>query len=98
MAENELSLSIEKRVINILMAEGNIGKREITLQSDLQNDISLESIDIINVLFELEDEFNIEIPDQDMENARTVGDIVTYVQKKVSTPVTNSEATSSTTG
>jgi acyl carrier protein len=58
----------------------------------------LESIDIINVLFELEDEFNIEIPDQDMENARTVGDIVTYVQKKVSTPVTNSEATSSTTG
>ena len=98
MAENELSLSIEKRVINILMAEGNIGERKITVQSNLQNDISLESIDIINVLFELEDEFNIEIPDQDMENARTVGDIVTYVQKKVSTPVTNSEATSSTTG
>ena len=98
MAENELSLSIEKRVINILMAEGNIGERKITVQSNLQNDIGLESIDIITVVFELEDEFNIEIPDQDIENARTVGDIVTYVQKKVSTPVTNSEATSSTTG
>ncbi len=98
MAENELSLSIEKRVINILKAEANASEREITLQSDLQNDIGLESIDIITVVFELEDEFNIEIPDQDIENARTVGDIVTCVQKKVSTPVTNSEATSSTTG
>ena len=92
MAENDLSLSIEKRVINILVAEGNAGEPEITLQSDLQDDIGLESIDIITVVFELEDEFNIEIPDQDIENVKTVGDIVTYVQNKVSTPVTNSGA------
>ena len=98
MAENELSLSIEKRVINILKAEANAGEREITLQSDLQNDIGLESIDIITVVFELEDEFNIEIPDQDIENVKTVGDIARYVQNKVSTPVTNSGVTSSSTG
>ena len=70
MAENDLSLSIEKRVINILVAEGNAGEPEITLQSDLQDDIGLESIDIITVVFELEDEFNIEIPDQDIENVK----------------------------
>ena len=98
MAENELSLSIEKRVINILKAEANAGERDITLQSDLQDDIGLESIDIITVVFELEDEFNIEIPDQDIENVKTAGDIVRYVQNKVSTPVTNSAVTSSTTG
>lgn len=90
MAENELSLSIEKRVINILKAEANASESEITLQSDLQNDIGLESIDIITAVFELEDEFHIEIPDEDIENVKTVGDIVTYVQNKVSTPVTNS--------
>ena len=98
MAENELSLSIEKRVINILKAEANADERDITLQSDLQNDIGLESIDIITVVFELEDEFNIEIPDQDIENVKTAGDIVTYVQNKVSTSVTNSGVTSFTTG
>ena len=98
MAENELSLSIEKRVINILKAEANAGERDITLQSDLQNDIGLESIDIITVVFELEDEFNIEIPDQDIENVKTAGDIVTYAQNKVSTSVTNSGVTSFTTG
>lgn len=84
MVENELSLSIENRVINILAAEGNAGEHEITIQSDLRNDIGLESIDTINIMFELEDEFNIEISDQDMENVKTVGDIVTFVQNKVS--------------
>ena len=90
MAENELSLSIENRVINILVAEGNADEGKITLQSDIQNDIGLESIDTINILFGLEDEFDIEISDQDMEDIKTVRDIVTYVQNKISISVTNS--------
>ena len=86
MEQNDVSLSIEDRVINILKEEVAIDKDAITLESDLVYDLGLESFDTVTVLFALESEFDIDIPQVDIEGVRTVGDIVNYVKKKVEKP------------
>ena len=83
MVQTDVSLSVEDKVIKILKEEVAVGKDTITLESDLVYDLGLESFDTITILFALESEFNIDIPQKDIEGVRTVGDIVSYVRNKI---------------
>ncbi|MCQ2409870.1 MAG: acyl carrier protein [Clostridia bacterium] len=53
---------------------------EITRDSALTDDLGLSSLDVINIVAEFEDEFDIEIPDRIIPTLRTVGDIVDYLE------------------
>lgn len=53
---------------------------EITRDSALTEDLGLSSLDVINIVAEFEDEFDIEIPDRIIPTLRTVGDIVDYLE------------------
>ena len=53
---------------------------EITRDSALTDDLGLSSLDVINIVTEFEDEFDIEIPDRIIPTLRTVGDIVDYLE------------------
>ena len=58
------------------------GKAEtITLESSLVDDLGADSLDVVDLVMTLEDEFDMEIPDEDIENVRTVGDIVKYLEE-----------------
>lgn len=56
-----------------------------TLKDDtnIANDLGADSLDVVELVMALEEEFNIEIPDEDAENITTVGDIVSYIANKV---------------
>ncbi len=54
---------------------------EITKDSALVDDLGLSSLDVINLVTEFEDEFDIEIPDRIIPTLRTVGDIVSYLEE-----------------
>lgn len=54
---------------------------EITKDSALVDDLGLSSLDVINIVSEFENEFDIEIPDRVIPTLRTVGDIVAYLEK-----------------
>lgn len=54
---------------------------EITKDSALVDDLGLSSLDVINIVTEFENEFDIEIPDRVIPTLRTVGDIVAYLEK-----------------
>ena len=56
---------------------------EITRDSALTDDLGLSSLDVINIVAEFEDEFDIEIPDRIIPTLRTVGDIVDYLEANV---------------
>ena len=56
---------------------------EITLESALVADLGLSSFDLVSIVGEFEDEFNIEVPDQDIRGFVTVADIVSYLEKRV---------------
>lgn len=55
---------------------------EVTLQSHLVEDLGADSLDIVELLMMLEDEYGITIPDQDAMKLSTIGDIVTFMQKQ----------------
>lgn len=56
-----------------------IGEDEIKLESDFQNDLGIDSLEIFEIIVDLEDEFNIEISNEDLENIKTVQDLVEYI-------------------
>ncbi len=56
-----------------------ISEDEIKLESDFQNDLGIDSLEIFEIIMDLEDEFNIEISNEDLENIKTVQDLVEYI-------------------
>ena len=57
---------------------------EITRETSLMEDLEADSLDAVEIMMALEDEFEIEIPDEDAEGFKNVGDIVDYIETKIS--------------
>ena len=55
----------------------------ITLETDIQDDLGADSLDVVEMLMSIEDEFEIEIPDEKIECLKTVGQVVEYIQDKI---------------
>ncbi|MBQ6499462.1 MAG: acyl carrier protein [Ruminococcus sp.] len=70
--------------IKVILAE-QFDVEESTLQNDtdLQADLGADSLDVVDLLMSIEDEFEIEIPDEEIENIRTVGDLVSYIEANI---------------
>jgi acyl carrier protein len=66
------------------LAQRGIEASEVSEQSDLANDLGLDSLDTVELTLGLEERFNIEIPDTELEGVATVGDAVTLIEKKIS--------------
>ncbi|MBW9151803.1 acyl carrier protein [Clostridium estertheticum] len=58
----------------------NIDEEEIKIESSFKNDLGADSLDIVELIMELEEKYDIEIPDEDVEKIVTVGDIVEYIK------------------
>ena len=72
-----------EKVKNILLDYTEVPAKEITLKTDLVNDLDLNSLDVVNIVVAFEDEFEIEIPDQVIRDLTTVEDIVRYLETHV---------------
>ena len=55
----------------------------ITLDTDIQDDLGADSLDVVEMLMSIEDEFEIEIPDEKIESLKTVGLVVTYIEENM---------------
>tara|TARA_R110002020_G_scaffold11527_4_gene43245 strand:+ start:823 stop:1053 length:231 start_codon:yes stop_codon:yes gene_type:complete len=75
-------VDIEEKVIGIVSEQLNFPKEEINTQSSFQDDLKADSLDLVELVMEFEEEFDITIPDDDYEKIRTVGDAVKYIQEK----------------
>jgi acyl carrier protein len=80
--ELRVSSSVEEKVIAIVSEQLNIPKEDIKLESAFVDDLKADSLDIVELVMEFEDEFGIQIPDEDYEKIRTVGDAIKYIQEK----------------
>jgi acyl carrier protein len=70
---------VQKIVIEQLTVEN---PDDVTLAANFQNDLGADSLDTVELVMALEEEFDIEIPDEAAENIATVGDAVQYIQDK----------------
>jgi acyl carrier protein len=72
-------VSIENRVIDIISEQTDVDKTEITLKTSFSNDLNFDSLDLIELVMEFEDEFEMSIPDEEAEKVATVGDVINYI-------------------
>jgi acyl carrier protein len=72
-------MSIEERVKNIVAEQLGSGEDEISNESSFIDDLGADSLDTVELVMSLEDEFDIEIPDDDAENIATVQAAIDYV-------------------
>ncbi|MBQ6152746.1 MAG: acyl carrier protein [Ruminococcus sp.] len=69
-----------EKVKVILADQFDVEEDAITLETDMQDDLGADSLDVVDLLMSIEDEFEIEIPDEEIENIRTVGELVNYIE------------------
>ena len=71
---------MEKKVIEIIADTLEIDKSKITKETNLLNDLDIESLDLVDLVTAFEDEYKVEIADKDVKDLHTVGDIVEYIE------------------
>lgn len=65
----------------ILCEEFEIDEEEVVMDADLYGDLDIDEIDIYDLVMSVEDEFQIELPDEALENISTVGDLVKFIEE-----------------
>ncbi len=72
---------IEEKVVQIVSEQMSVDKREITRETSFVDDLNADSLDTVELVMELEDEFDVTIPDEEAEKLRTVGEAIEYIEK-----------------
>ena len=72
-----------ERVKKIIVAQLDIDESQVTLDSSFVDDLGADSLDVVELIMALEQEFDIEIPDEDAEKIITVNDAVQYVTSNI---------------
>lgn len=75
-------MSVEEKVVGIVSEQLSVPKEEIARESSFVDDLKADSLDVVELVMEFEDEFEITIPDDDYEKIRTVGDAIDYIEEK----------------
>ncbi len=72
---------IFERIKTIISNEFDINENEITLNTSLFDELDIDSLDLVDLVMTLEDEFSIELPDEALADMKTVGDVVKYIEE-----------------
>lgn len=73
--------SIEDRVKDIIVDQLGVSADQVTLEAKFIDDLGADSLDTVELVMAFEEEFEIEVPDEEAEKLQSVGDVVTYVTK-----------------
>lgn len=76
------SASIEVRVENVIAEHLSVDANKVKGKASFVDDLGADSLDIVEIIMALEEEFAIEIPDEQAEKIKTVGDVVAYIKKR----------------
>ncbi len=77
------SEEIFEKVKNIIVEQLGASESSITTEASFIDDLGADSLDIVELIMALEEEFDLEIPDSDAEKVATVGDVVDYIKEHV---------------
>ena len=74
-----MTATIEQKVKSIIADQLGVGEEEIKPTSSFIDDLGADSLDIVELVMAMEEEFEVEIPDEEAENIKTVQDAVNYI-------------------
>ena len=70
-----------ERIREIICDQLDLEEDKVTMDSDIMEDFEAVSLDVVDLVMSIEDEFGLEVPDDQIENFRTVGDVVRYIEE-----------------
>ena len=76
-------MSIEKRVKEIIVEQLGVNESEVAPEAKFVDDLGADSLDLVELVMALEEEYNMEISDEDAEKILSVGDAIEYIQSHV---------------
>jgi len=75
--------TVERRVIEIVVEQLGVGEDEVTPEASFIDDLGADSLDLVELIMALEEEFGLEISDEEAEKILTVGDAIEFIQAHV---------------
>ncbi len=75
-------MALEDRVIALIVEQLGVSEEEAVPQASFLDDLGADSLDIVELVMSLEEEFDIEIPDEDAEKIQNISDAITYVKER----------------
>jgi acyl carrier protein len=80
--ESRAVAPLRDKVIQIICENLGVNKERVTPSSSFLEDVGADSLDIVELIMELEEEFDVTIPDEEAEKIKTVGDAIDYLAKR----------------
>jgi len=74
---------IYKKIKGIIATQFNVNEDEITKETSFKDTLNADSLDLVELIMAFEDEFGLEVEDEEMENIKTVGDAVEYITNAI---------------
>lgn len=71
------------KIKDIIVEQLDVEEDAVTMEASITEDLGADSLDIVDLVMSIEESFDVEIPDEEVENIKTVGDIVKYIENKV---------------
>ena len=71
---------VAERVKAIIVDKLTVDENEVTPAAEFSKDLGADSLDVVDLLMSIEDEFEVEVPDEEIENIKTVGSLVSYIE------------------
>jgi acyl carrier protein len=78
-----MSTTLLETVTKIIVNQLGVDKTAVAPEAKFIDDLGADSLDIVELLMAVEDQFGIEVPDEDAESMQTVGDIVRYIEERI---------------
>jgi acyl carrier protein len=75
-------MGLEERVSEIIVEQLGVSKEEVVPEASFIDDLGADSLDIVELVMAMEEEFDIEIPDEDAEKIQTIGEAIAYVKER----------------
>jgi acyl carrier protein len=76
------SMTLQEKVFELISEQFGMELADIRVDQDIYTDIGADSLDAVELVMALEEEFGLEIPDEEIEKCRTVQDIITFLESK----------------
>lgn len=71
------------KIKDIIVEQLDVEEDAVTMEASITEDLGADSLDVVDLVMSIEESFDVEIPDEEVENIKTVGDIVKYIENKV---------------
>ncbi len=75
-------VTVQPKVKDVIVDQLGVEPERVTMEASFINDLGADSLDIVELVMAMEEEFGIEIPDEDAEKLKTVSDVCNYLQAK----------------